>query len=88
MFVSCLKHTCKFCIIVSLRKMFAHQKPGLMPKKKNPKPRALSDIPELGWKEKFDSVCIEVCIPADSQALHLSSFYSLKLMSHCHLNRQ
>ena len=53
-------------------------------KKKNPEPRALSDIPELGWKEKFASVCI----PADSQALHLPSFYSPKLMSHCHLNRQ
>ena len=48
--------------------MFAHQKPGLTLKKKNPEPRALSDIPELGWKEKFASVCIEVCIPADSQA--------------------
>ena len=70
--------------------MFAHQKPGLTLKKKilSPEPWALSDIPELGWKEKFASVCIEVCIPADSQALHLSSFYSLKLMSHCHLNRE
>ena len=60
--------------------MFAHQKLRLTLKK--------SDIAELGWKEKFASVCIEVCIRADSQALHLSSFYSLKLMSHCHLNWQ
>ena len=67
--------------------MFTHQKPGLK-LKKNPKPRALSDIPELGWKEKFAFVCIEVCIPVDPQALHLLSFYSLKLTSRCHLNRQ
>ena len=63
-------------------------KAGAHAKKKNSEPRALSDIPELGWKEKFASVCIEVCIPADSQALHLPSFYSLKLMSQCHLNQQ
>ena len=45
----------------------------------SPEPRALSDIPELGWKEKFAFLCIEVCIPAYPQALHLSSCYSLKL---------